>query len=149
MTNSIYLDLDRGILRNKITGIRVVALPAQSFDAVFRELAREFGSQLPSRVENLELDYVRDTTYITPDMRSYGIGIIFSDFGWKGIGNPVSVAEKGEGLEVVVENPFHNEMVAGRCAGLYEVWTGKKAEHTWAEEYPGRVRVSIQRKAGS
>jgi len=147
VSNTVYLNLERGILRNSTTGLRVVALPAQSFDAVFRELFREFGKELPSVVESLEQQYARENTLISyyVDGVEGGIERLYSDFAWKGIGNPIQVGNTERGLEVVVENPFHNEMVAGRIVGLYEALIEDKVQATWAEQTPGRLTVTIQR----
>jgi hypothetical protein len=148
VTDSIYLDLDKGVLRNKITGMRLVALPAQSFNAVFRELFRELGSQLPSVVERREREYTREgagVRYTVKDLGDEGLVSIFSDFPWKGIGNPTSARETGEGLEVTVENPFLPQMVAGRVAGQYENWIDGSVESGWTEESPGRLKVTLKR----
>src|SRR5450759_5929228 len=64
VTGNIYLDLEKGVLRHSKTGMRFVALPVQSFQAVLRELEAEFGSELPALMEGLEQKYMRETSSV-------------------------------------------------------------------------------------
>ena len=148
-SKTVYLNLERGMLRNTVTGVRVVALPAQSFDAVFRELFREFGEELPSLVERLEQEYARENTLVSYYVggNEGGVERLFSDFAWRGIGNPTLVQSTGGGLEVVVENPFHAEMVTGRVAGLYEALIEDRVQTNWVMESPGRLKITLRQVA--
>jgi hypothetical protein len=149
VTNNFYLDLEKGILRNSVTGMRVVALPVQSFYAVFRELAREFGKDLLSIVERLEKEYARECSgvrFFADAKNLEGVSQIYSEFPWKGIGNPVAVRQTQDGLEVVVDNPFHPALVAGKVAGTYEAWLDDTVEYTAAQESPMRLKVTMSRK---
>lgn len=48
------------------------------------------------------------------------------------------------GLQIVVGNPFHAEMVAGKVAGLYESWTGALVRSSWQEQSPGWLVVTME-----
>lgn len=142
--NLSWDELDRGFLRNRTTGVREVALGAQSFFAVFRELERELGGEIPALVENLEQEYMRESS----GRRRYleektDVMDLMSDFGWRGMGNPVRAEKTSFGLEVTIENPFHPGMVAGRVAGLYEAAMEKRVRATWSFDTPGRLKVTI------
>jgi hypothetical protein len=113
--------------------------------AVFRELERELGDEIPAMLEGLEREYVRQKSSergMTPEI-SAPIDL-FSDFAWRGIGNPSKVEQTPSGIDVVVENPFHPGLVAGRVAGLYEAWTEKSVLSAWNKESPGRIRVTLK-----
>jgi hypothetical protein len=106
-----------------------------------------FGKDLPSVVEKLEQRYAREetlTSYYVEGVEG-GIERLYSDFSWKGIGNPTSAGNTEKGLEVVVENPFHAEMVAGRVTGLYEALVQEEVQSSWSEQTPGRLTVTIPR----
>jgi hypothetical protein len=134
VTGSIYLDLEKGILRHTRTGMRFVALPVQSFTAVMHGLEAEIGSELPALMEGLEQKYMRETSAVRYSIAPGRPAIeILGDFAWSGAGNPVAAWTEGRKIHFVVENPFHSGIVAGRVTGLYEAWTG------------GIVRTSLRR----
>lgn len=150
VSQTLYLNLEKGILRHSITGTRIVALPAQSWHAVFRELFREFGEEFPSTVVGLEQDYIRENVLVQPEPGAHGEDIVrhlLKEFAWRGIGNPTVARKTDRGLEVVVENPFHPEMVAGRVAGLVESLVGYRVQTSWFSESPGRLTVILVRKS--
>jgi len=148
VTKSIYLDLEKGVLRHSQTGMRFVALPAQSFDAVLTGLEREFGAELPSLMEGLEQKYMRETSAVRYSIpQGSPVVNIMADFPWMGIGNPVAAWVEGRKVFFVVENPFHPGIVAGKVTGLYEAWTGSIVRTGWVEEVPGRVKVTLEHVA--
>lgn len=148
---SVNLDwqMDRGIIRNRRTGAREVVMPTQSFFAVFQYLTREVGEEVPQLMEEVEREEIRDSSGV----RRYvdecgGIGHLYSDFTWRGIGNPTKADEGADGTTVTVENPFHPGMAAGRIIGLYEAWIDGRVKPDWAEGRPGRLKVEMKRAIG-
>ncbi|HEY5502605.1 MAG TPA: hypothetical protein VIJ97_04780 [Candidatus Anoxymicrobiaceae bacterium] len=145
VTGNIYLDLEKGVLRHSKTGMRFVALPVQSFQAVLRELEAEFGSELPALMEGLEQKYMRETSSVRYSIgRDRDMLDIINDFPWMGIGNPVGAWQKDRTVQFVVDNPFHAGIVAGKVTGVYEAWTGNIVKTSWAEDSPGRLRVTLE-----
>ena len=147
VSRSLYLDLDKGSLRNTVTGDREVALPVESFHAVATVMTTHFGAELPYLMEKLEQKHVRESSgvrYYADASGDKGMLGIFSDFTWRGVGNPVWAGNTERGVEVVVDNPFHPGMVAGRVAGQYEAWTDSLVRSSWTEEAPGRLRVLME-----
>lgn len=146
VTGSIYLDLEKGVLRHQRTGMRFVALPVQSFTAVMRGLEAEIGSELPGLMEGLEQKYMRETSSVRYAIPSGRPAIeIMSEFPWMGIGNPLAAWSEGRKIHFIVENPFHAGIVAGKVTGLYEAWTGLIVRTGWVEESPGRVKVTLEK----
>ena len=148
VTGSIYLNFEKGILRHSKTGVRLVAMPVQSFNAVVRELSREFGAALPGLMEGLEQKYTREASNVRETVPP-GSSILdmFNDFPWMGTGNPVRANLEGGKVVIAIDNPFHPGIVAGRVAGIYEAWTGSIVRTTWIEDVPGRVTVTLERVA--
>jgi hypothetical protein len=145
VTQNIYLDFEKGILRHSQTGMRFVALPVESFTAVLNGLHSEFGAELPGLMEGLEQKYMRETSsvrYAIP--QGSHIKDIMADFPWMGIGNPVAAWEEGRKVNFVVDNPFHAGIVAGKVTGLYEAWTGSIVRTGWTEPQAGRVQVTLE-----
>jgi len=145
VTSNIYLDFEKGILRHKLTGMRVVALPVQSFNAVMRELGKEFGEELQTFIEALERKYFRENYTRPASMGKAGLDAIYEEFCWRGVGNPASAINTSAGVEVTVLNPFHPEAIAGRVAGLYESWTETTVRSTWSKEKEGIIKVLMQK----
>ncbi|MDD5748754.1 MAG: hypothetical protein PHP64_06910 [Actinomycetota bacterium] len=144
ITRNIYLNLEKGTLRHKITGVRVVALPVESFNAVMRALSREFGEELNDFVEGLERKYFRENFVPIKEDQGNKHEAIYSDFNWKGIGNPSGLVQTSTGLEVTVLNPFHPQAVAGRVAGIYEASTNTAVRSTANEISPGVLKVVME-----
>jgi len=145
VTDNIYLDFDKGILRHSKTGMRFVALPAESFNAVLRGLESEFGAELPSLMEGLEQRYMRETSSVRHSIpQGSNVKDIMWDFPWMGIGNPVAAWVDGKKVHFVIENPFHAGIVAGKVTGVYEAWTGSIVRTSWMEPIPGRVQVTLE-----
>lgn len=148
ITGNLLLELGRGMVRNRTTGAREVAVPAQSFFAVFRELERELKEEMPAILEELEREYMRESSGVRRYVDEWErVAELFSDFPWRGIGNPIRAERTDYGIEVVVENPFHPGMVAGRVAGLYEAWTESRVRADWVEDRPGRLKVTMRKVA--
>lgn len=146
VTGNIYLDLDKGVLRHSKTGMRFVALPVNSFNAVMQGLEAEIGSELPGLMQGLEQKYMRETSAVRYSIAPGRPALdILSDFAWSGIGNPVAAWTEGRKVHFVVENPFHPGIVAGKVTGLYEAWTGSIVRTSWIEESPGRAQVTLER----
>lgn len=147
----LNVELKSGTIRNTVSGAREVAIPALSFDAAFRKLERQVEKPLPETVCDLERAYTRNSSavrYYVEEMAKGGIEGLFGDFGWRGIGNLVRVSGLDRGLEVVVENPFHSGMVAGRIAGLYESYLEESVDLRWSEEREGRLVVAMRKPRG-
>lgn len=144
VSETFDFDPAQGIVKNRFSGCREVVMPTQSFSAIFRELERELGDEIPAIIVDLERRYVRDnlsergTILGRPDVLS-----LLMDFTWRGIGNPVSAIRGKGGTDITIENPFNPSLVAGKVAGLYEAWTGKPVRFNWTEEMPGRLKVSL------
>lgn len=148
VTGNIYLDLDKGVLRHTKTGMRFVALPVASFNAVMRGLEAEIGPELPSLMQGLEQNYMRESSSVRYSVAAgRPVMEILGDFTWSGIGNPTAAWTEGNKINFVVENPFHPGIVAGKVTGLYEAWTGNIVRTGWSEDVPGRVQVTLERVA--
>lgn len=145
LTDNLYLDLDRGLIRHKTTGSRFVAVPVDSFDAVIRLLAVELGEGLSGFMLGIAQRYQRENSDVRGRV-SPGSSILsmFEEFPWLGIGNPLWAGVEDNRVIIMVENAFRPELVAGRVAGIYEAWTGDIVRATWVEEVPGRMRVELE-----
>src|SRR5450759_162220 len=151
VSDNLKFELERGVIRNAVTGGREVALPAQSFAAVFRELAAELGDEVTDLLESTEQEYMRESSAARRFVADLDDGdplTLLSDFPWRGLGNPMRAEKTDHGLEVVVENAFNLGMVAGRVAGLYEAAADTRVKVSWVEERPGRLKVTMARSVG-
>jgi hypothetical protein len=146
VSDSLKFELERGVVRNAVTGAREVALPAQSFAAVFRELGSELGEDVHDLVEGIAQQYTRESSAVrryAGEVDDGGVLELLSDFTWRGMANPTRVEKTDRGLEVTLENAFDAGMAAGRVAGLYEAAFGTRVRVSWVEERQGRLKVTM------
>lgn len=151
VSDSLKFELERGVIRNAVTGGREVALPAQSFAAVFRELAADLGEEVIALLAGTEQEYMRESSAVRQFVGEVDDGDVLQvleDFSWRGMGNPTRAEKTEHGLEVVVENAFNPGMVAGRVAGLYEAAADTRVKASWVEERVGRLKITLAKSVG-
>ena len=103
VTENLMWVMDKGIIKNKHTMVREVPVPAESFFAVFRELERELGHEVPALIEELEGKYRRERSVKYSSLQDVNEpSDLFTDFPWRGIGNPVKAARTEGGLEIIL-----------------------------------------------
>lgn len=133
---------EQGIIIDARRAVRVTFLDGYVPTLVIRELAEEIGEELYPLVIEAEKDYTK------AHIRSLGIADATPRFySWEernsiyrevldilplwGQGNPVDFKHGNGWLQVTVENPYNEVLLAGRMAGVFEVVEGLEAEVRW------------------
>jgi hypothetical protein len=139
-------DLDRGIATEVSTNRRIVTVMIDSLNAVFNELTTELGEEVPQMIVDLESEYIKANAVMPAALDDEAaIAELLSDMRIKGMGNPTEVSLSEDELLVRIENPFSEELLAGRVLGLYRALLGDPAEVRWTPDAEGFMFVKAFR----
>ena len=140
-------DLARGIAFENGTGRRIVTVMIDSLNAVFDELAEELGDEVRQMIVDLESDYIRENTSMpaAPD-ENKAFEELLGDLRIKGMGNPTEISLADDELLVRIENPFNEELLAGRVLGFYKELLGEPARVKWTPDEEGFMFVKVTRQ---
>ena len=145
VTGSIEWDLDAGVVKNRKTGRREVTVMVEAVNAVISELSAELGDEIPGMVQQVEQEYIADmmkASRLQNTMSEYEA--LLEELRVMGMGNPVEVEKEGERLEVRVNNPFCEPLLAGRVGGYYEALEGVTPTVTWTPDEEGYTIIKAR-----
>lgn len=129
LTRRYSFDLDRGIATEVCTGRRIVTVMIDSLNAVFKELEGELGGEITRMIVELESDYVKEHAMMPAAVdEDKAMHELLSDLRIKGMGNPTEISMTGDELLVRIENPFSEQLLAGRVLGFYRALMGDPAD---------------------
>lgn len=127
-------DLERGEVRERDNGLRVVHRTAACFDSLLHEMEIERGEELRELAIRTQADYVRDMivsgaydvdgeTRIDTGRKYFDhLGLIRR----RCMGNPVNFDYGPGSLRVSIRNPANEALVTGRVLGTFEGVEGSK-----------------------
>ncbi len=139
-------DADRGIILDEKTGHRVVLIGVMTLANLFGELARELGEDVPAMIAEIEKDRVAGVIRSKGGDRRTDEGgylLYMKTLELKGMGSGRSVALSDGRVQVRVDNPYYEPLVAGFLAGFYEATTSEKAAVSWTDARDGYTEVDI------
>lgn len=142
-------DADRGIITDRKTGHRVVLVGVMTLANLFGELTRELGEEIPRMIQEIEKDRVKGVILSKErkrDSSQSGYLKYMKTLELKGMGSGSSVALSDSRVEVRVDNPYYEPLVAGFLAGFYEATTGQESSTTWTGAQSGYTQVTVQKK---
>jgi len=148
VSRSYEFDLAKGIAVEKETGRRIVTVIIDSLYSVFQELESELGEEIPEMIVELESQYVAANLPCAArcfeDLDSDAMRLLLGDLKVKGMGNPVDVEVSGGGAVVRIDNPFSEELLAGRVLGLYKAFRGGVADVDWTHDTEGFTVIEVK-----
>ena len=146
LSHRYSFDLVRGIATEISTGRRIVTVMIDSLNAVFKELTEELGDEVGRMIVDLESEYIcQNTTMPAVIQESGAFEELLSDLRIKGMGNPTEISLAEDELLVRIENPFSEEMLAGRVLGFYKALLGEPAVVKWTPDEEGFMFVKVSR----
>ena len=137
---------ERGIILDRKTGHRVILVGVMTLANLFGELEKELGEDVPGMIAAIEKDRVKSVILSKGGGRDNGeAGYIryMKTLELKGMGNGRSVALSNGQVEVRVDNPYYEPLVAGFLAGFYEATTGHEAAFAWTHASSGYTDVTV------
>jgi hypothetical protein len=139
-------DMDRGIIVDRKTAHRVVLVGVMTLANLFGELEVELGEDIPRMIMAIEKDRIKEVILSkSKDLDPGEAGYLryMKTLELKGMGNGTSVSASDGRLEVRVENPYFEPLIAGFLAGFYEATTGKDSAVEWTGASSGHTDVTI------
>ena len=129
-----HWDRERGEIRERDNGLRVVHQTVACFDSMLHEMEEELGEELRELAVRVQADYVRDKVasgaYEGGDGNGRDLGRkYFNHLGLirrRCMGNPLDFDFGPDALKVHIRNPANEELLIGRVLGTYEAVTGRK-----------------------
>ena len=118
-----------------------------SLNAVFKELTEELGEEVERMIVDLECEYVRRNATMPAVLEEdRAFEELLSDLRIKGMGNPTEISLADDELLVRIENPFNEELLAGRVLGFYKELLGEPARVKWTPDEEGFMFVKVTRQ---
>ena len=140
-------DLEGGIATEVDTGRRVVTVIIDSLLAIFKELEEELGQEVQRMIVDLESEFIKGNTPTDIQANESTVRELLGDLRIKGMGNPVEVSVDEAGtLRVRVENPFSEELLAGRVLGIYRALWADPARVEWTPDTEGYTVIEATRQ---
>jgi hypothetical protein len=145
---------DEGVVLDRRRDIRVAFLDGYTPTTVFRELEREIGEDIYPLIIKAQKEATRrhldELQLITSEDRTSPRGNrgiyerILATLPLWGQGNPVRL-DVGEGrLNVTVENPYNEHLLAGHMAAVFEEVEGVESEILWESPDPFTTEFTIR-----
>lgn len=145
---------DEGKIVDKRSNTRTVMIDAFLVKTVFRELAKELGDEVYSLLIPAQCDWTMEHVEllgIAPGKSALkdrefeeAFKGYLEDLPIFGYGNPVSFEIVGPRVEVVIENPFQEEEIAGTLQGLYQIFSGCEGKVSWVSKSKGTAAYTIE-----
>lgn len=131
---------------------RMVILDLYTPNVVLRELVRELGEEVVPLIidagREFFLDHLRKEFLPAGEVgpgaqRDKLYGSALETLALGGLGNPVTFSHNGEGVKVVVENPYNPYLLAGFLSALFELAEGRRGAVEWEEPEASSVRFIL------
>lgn len=145
---------DEGIIVDTRRDVRMAFLDGFTPTTVFRELEKELGEDIYPLVITAqkeathrhldELKLVTREDRMSPGGNRSIYEKILASLPLFGQGNPVSMSMEGNRLEVTVENPYNEHLLAGHMAAIYEAVEGTESEVEWRKPDPLTVVFTVR-----
>lgn len=133
MGERFSFDLQRGTIRGKKDGSRVIMGGLASFNAIFRELERELGGSVDDISSRIEKESTRRSLAASGLAgKAWEEGELRDYLGLLGIGLLLEMEGGEGGLTLSVDNVYVPSLVAGRLAGIWESWHGEEAGYEFS-----------------
>jgi len=139
-----YWDLERGVIENRSTGRRMAMLGPAALDAIFEELEKELGENIPEVVIEAQRRFVKAGFSSSQEVR--GVEDFRQELALRGAGNLKEFEADKDGLRVRIENPCLYLMLVGLTQGLFELAFGREGDVEWELAGDGDLTVKVTSK---
>ena len=137
-------DMGRGVIENRSSRRRMAMLGPAALDAIFEELEKELGENIPEVVIEAQRRFVKEGFSSSQEVRD--IEDFRNELAFRGVGNLKEFeAEKG-GLRVRIENPCLYLMLVGLTQGLFELAFGREGDVEWELAEDGDLTIRVAPK---
>jgi len=134
-------DTERGIIRNRETGMRFAFMGPGAIQAVFDELASELGDTIPETV--IEAQRMRVASQDFNPWKVFGTDDFRDMLGVIGFGNLVSYEASDGKFKATIENASLPLLIVGTVVGALDSITGSKPEAEWSVTPDGDLELTL------
>ncbi len=135
-------DTDKGMIVHRDTGWRMAMFGPATIDAIFEELEKELGEEIPRVVVEAQRRFVKSGVMTARNVRSFGD--FRAQMALRGLGNVVHFQVDEKGLSMRVENPCMHLLLAGLSLGIYEVTFDSEGEVDWQLDEEGDLHIQVR-----
>jgi hypothetical protein len=136
-------DLERGIIRDRLSGRRLAGIGPAALEAIFDELERELGEAVPALVIEAQRRFVTGGFYSPDEIDS--VVDLRAQFALRGLGYIREMSLTRERLELILENTCLHLIVAGFMQGVFELVNGAGSRIDWQLSPDDVLTVSVTR----
>jgi hypothetical protein len=142
---AIEWDIERGIIRNPLTGERLEVMAVQSVNAVLRELESELGEEIVQILYDAQKRFSLDKLegQRTKDPGSFWEGYL-GGMALNGLGYPERFEETGGSVSVEILNAYNRDLYAARISAGVEKIAGRRSRIEWdrKERHHSKYRIT-------
>lgn len=145
---------DEGKIIDTLSNSRVVMMDGFLLNTVLRELVKEVGDEIYDLLVQAQCEWTIEHVQLMgrnpgdSGLKGEEFKASFKDYlddmPVFGYGNPVSFEMNDLKVEVLVENPFQEEVIAGMLQGLYRVFSGEECRVSWTSTGKATVLYSLE-----
>ncbi|MBC7247221.1 MAG: hypothetical protein H5T73_05530 [Actinobacteria bacterium] len=132
---------ERGVIRDEVTGRRVAMLGPSYLEAVFDELERELGEEIPLVVVEAQRRFVKSGFFGASEIESEEQ--FRKLLALRGLGNLRSLQVGRNKLRMVMENTAMYLMLVGLMQGYFETVVGGESRAEWEFSEEGELTLEI------
>jgi hypothetical protein len=133
--------IDNGmILRRSDKRRMLIDGPAET-DAIFIELEKELGEDIPRVIIEAQRDFVKSGLHSADEISD--IETFRKALAFRGLGNLMEMERGEENLRLRIENPCMHLLLVGLAQGLFELATGRGSEVDWGLAEDGDLTVEV------
>ncbi|MBN2028555.1 MAG: hypothetical protein JW854_17520 [Actinobacteria bacterium] len=140
-------DVERGVIVMADTGRRVAMLGPAYLEAVFDELERELGEEIPRIIVEAQRRFTRKGLYSAEEI---GDEDKFRNLlAVRGFGNLQEMRLNERGLVMRIQNPTLHLLLAGLVQGYFETVTGTESDVDWDLTAGSTLELRVASRSGT
>ncbi|MDI7252787.1 MAG: hypothetical protein QME89_09560, partial [Actinomycetota bacterium] len=139
--SALRWDLEAGTITDTTTGRRLAMLGPAYQEAVFEELEKELGEEIPRAIVEAQRRFVKSGFYRLQEIESEEQ--FRKLLALRGLGNLRTLSLEGDRLRMRLENAALHLMIVGLLQGYLETSTGRESTAEWELTSEGVLELEI------
>ncbi len=142
LSNNYSWDLKKGFILNRRTSRRMVLTGFNNYEAVFQELEKEIGEEIPQMIIDAQRRFVRESQWEENWLESEEV--LRRNLMLRGLGFPSFLQWNNGTASLSILNCLIPKQVVGILQGFHELKTGKeKSDCSWDLSEEGDLNITL------